>query len=168
MHLIGALYYKTLEQHFSLGSSICNRLSSARQRVINVLQTRAADQHFWSPRKLVEVVSCYKETFQILQRDEWLHRDLAGCVYVTQYPEIYAIRTQSPMNSHDNQTVTTTKDCSFFVEPPVTFIVLIYKKRPQQSSFHNNNLKQTYDLCMTVTHCPHCPLFIFDECKEKE
>jgi len=43
MHLIGALYYKTLEQHFSRGSSICNRLSPARQGVINVLQTRTAD-----------------------------------------------------------------------------------------------------------------------------
>ena len=167
MHLIGALYYKTLEQHFSLGSSICNRLSSARQRVINVLQTRAADQHFWSPRKLVEVVSCYKETFQILQRDEWLHRDLAGCVYVTQYPEIYAISTHSPMNSHDNQTVNN-KGLLLLCRTPSDFHSTDIQKRPQQSSFHNNNLKQTYDLCMTVTHCPHCPLFIFDECKEKE
>lgn len=25
-----------------------------------------------------------------------------------------------------------------------------------------------YGLCMTVTRCPHRPLFIFDECKEEE
>lgn len=66
MHLIGALYYKTLEQHFSRGSSICNRLSPACQGVINVLQTRTADQHFWKPGKLVELVCHCRKTFRIL------------------------------------------------------------------------------------------------------
>lgn len=37
-----------------------------------------------------------------------------------------------------------------------------------QQSFHSNNFRQMYGLCMTVTGCPHHPLFIFDECKEEE